>query len=154
MHERLVPFATLPHLVSFDSAYVDVWPKRARLERSLARAYRQASTRLLGLPRALIHHEFYPSNVLVARDRVVPVDWELAAAGPAVLDLGALACGWSGAAYEEILSAYGDVDPGDVAAARLHLAVRWLGWSRGWKAPLEHERDWLAEAYGAAALLT
>ena len=42
--------------------------------------------RLVRLPRTLIHGELYPSNVIVGRghhrERVCPVDWEMAALGP------------------------------------------------------------------------
>jgi len=38
--------------------------------------------------------------------------------------------------------------------ARLHLALRWLGWSRDWTPPREHARDWWAEAKGAAERIT
>jgi hypothetical protein len=37
--------------------------------------------------------------------------------------------------------------------ARLHLAIRWLGWMPNWHPP-EHQRfDWVAEAFAAAAAL-
>ena len=88
--------------------------------------------------------------MLVGAERIVPVDWELAAAGPAVVDLAALTTGWSGDEAEAIVAAYGEVEHADLMAARLHLAVRWLGWSPGWTPPAEHRRDWLAEAEAAA----
>ncbi|CAA9480570.1 MAG: hypothetical protein AVDCRST_MAG30-771, partial [uncultured Solirubrobacteraceae bacterium] len=35
-------------------------------------------------------------------------------------------------------------------AARLVVAVGWLGWSPGWTPPPEHAQDWLAAALDAA----
>ena len=119
----------------------------------VASRHEEVVERLLALPRTVIHGELYPSNVLVAGSRVCPIDWELAAAGPGLVDLAALATGWTGADQGAIIAAYGDVDANDLDSCRLHLAVRWLGWSRTWNAPKAHARDWLAEAVGAAERL-
>jgi len=100
-----------------------------------------------------IHGELYASNVIVAGDRVAVVDWEMAAVGPAVIDVAALATGWAAEKQDALIGAYGELDPADVAAARLHLALQWLGWRRGWQAPPEHRRDWLEEARAAAEML-
>ena len=54
---------------------------------------------------------------------------------------------------EAIVQAYGRVDPLDLAAAQLVLAVQWLGWCEGWRPPREHSHDWLAEARSAAEVL-
>jgi hypothetical protein len=153
MHRRLAPFAPRTFLLSLDRAYFAAWLDRARLGPWFANAHARAVERLLALPRVVIHNELYPSNVVVAGDRIVPVDWELTALGPAVIDVVALAAGWDGEEYEQILAAYGPLDTADVAAARLHLAVRWIGWSEGWTPPPEHRLDWRAEAEAAAALL-
>jgi Phosphotransferase enzyme family len=149
-HETLAAAAAEACLLRLDESYYRRWPRCARLSPAMAAPYRHAVSRLVALPVVVIHHEFYPSNVLVADDHIAPVDWELAAAGPAVLDLAALVTGWDGEQLDAILRAYGPVDVQDLAAARLHLAVRWLGWSRDWEPPLEHRRDWLAEATAAA----
>lgn len=113
-------------------------------------ACRLALERLDRLPRTLVHGEFYPSNVLVAGDRVVPVDWETAAMGPGVIDLAALVTGWDAGVTRRLVAAYGAVEPADLLAARLALALRWLGWSAEWTAPAEHRQDWLREAVAAA----
>ncbi len=113
-----------------------------------------AIERLLVLPPTLIHGELYPSNLILGCDRIAAVDWETAALGPGALDLAALVTGWDPAASRAISGAYGAVDPGDLAAARLLLALQWLSWSRDWRAPPEHRRDWLAEAHAAAEELT
>ena len=43
----------------------------------------------------------------------------------------------------------GPVEQEERAAARLHLAVQWLGWSRDWTPPREHATDWLGESVSA-----
>ena len=98
------------------------------------------------VPQTLIHGELYPSNVLVDPPRVCPVDWEMAAIGPGVIDLAALCGGWETVAAARLTAAYGPVDASDLARACLHLALQWLGWSAGWKPPPEHSHDWLGEA--------
>jgi hypothetical protein len=134
----------------------------------LATRYDDVVERLLALPATVIHGEFYASNVLLTTDgRVAPVDWELAGAGPGLIDLAALTTGWDvpdrGAlerAYEHEVRASGalQVLPGDqgetLDLCRLHLAVRWLGWAPSdWSPPKEHRRDWLGEAMGLAERL-
>src|SRR5207244_7203663 len=71
----------------------------------IAGRYSQVVERLLTLPLTLIHGEFYPSNILVHEIetcrsrltgdtvRVCPVDWEMAAVGPGLIDLAALTAG-------------------------------------------------------------
>jgi hypothetical protein len=102
------------------------------------------------LPRTLIHGELYASNVLVSGARIAAVDWEMAAIGPGVIDLAALVTGWDSDSRRRIVAAYGEVAQADLAAARLQLALQWLGWAKQWDAPAEHRRDWLAEARDAA----
>ena len=91
---------------------------------------------LASWPRTLLHGAFYASNILVDDGdtpvRVCPVDWEMAADGPGVIDLAALTAGeWQ---HDE---------PGRIA--RIYLAVQWLGWARDWVPPPEHRHDWAAE---------
>lgn len=116
--------------------------------------------RLDALPRAFLHGELYPANVLVARGegptRIAPVDWELAGTGPYALDLAALVSGWSredreamcrsfhrslpaGApSFEELLAA--------TELCELSLALQWIGWAPGWVPPEAQRRDWAGEA--------
>ena len=88
-----------------------------------------------------------------------PVDWEMAAVGPGLVDLAALAGGWDEAERARLLGAYREglaeggveLDPEPVQAAdldrcRLHLAIQWIGWSAEWRPPPEHRQDWLGEA--------
>jgi len=116
--------------------------------------------RLDALPRAFVHGELYPANVLVARGewqtRVAPVDWELAGRGPYALDLAALAGGWnredrlamcrafhqslpaSAPNFEELLAA--------TELCELSLALQWIGWAPGWVPPEAQRHDWRGEA--------
>lgn len=48
---------------------------------------------LANAPRALIHGELYPQNVLINEDGPVVIDWESAGIGPGVLDLAVLTQG-------------------------------------------------------------
>ena len=136
---------------------------RQRLD-SLVKRYDELVQRLTALPQTLIHGEFYASNVLVEQTadglRVCPVDWELAARGPGLLDLAALTAGsWTeeqkralALAYREALPPAAGWPPAPDAflealdCCYLHLAVQWLGWSPEWSPPPEHAQNWLAEA--------
>jgi hypothetical protein len=139
--------------------------------RKLVRRYDEVVRFLASLPTCFVHGEFYASNILVDTSqplaRVCPVDWELAGIGPGVVDLAALVVGkWTDAQREELIDAYRSGLPpdhpwsDDVAAlsravdfARLHLAVKWLGWSRYWTPPTTQAHDWLAEAVAMAEKL-
>lgn len=167
------------HLLDYDRAHYRRWIERAS---SFARASGQPESRarsvdwlaaryepvieeLLAMPKTVIHGEFYASNVLVAGDaanpRVCPVDWELAAAAPGLIDLAALVSGnWSDADREAIVSAYrSTLGPASFSArqldlARLHLAVQWLGWAEpSWSPPQGQRHDWLGEALALAERL-
>jgi len=167
-----------PELIRYDADWYRTWARRA-LEfakeltpaaRNVLGNYDPFVERLLGLPRSCIHGEFYASNVLVHRQekatRVAPVDWEMAAVGPGLIDLAALVAGnWTNFKRTAIALAYfderkkvtaarsGESDPlGDSVRltwlldhARLHLAIQWLGWSDRWLPPTEHRHDWMRE---------
>jgi len=140
---------------------------RARFDR-LAQSYDRLVERLLALPPTLLHGDFYPANVLTqlwtGGVRVWPVDWELAALGPGPEDLAALVAGkWGGAERRAMALAYRDALPSaggwpppaeDFLTAldwcRLHVAVRWLGWSADWSPPPVQANDWLGDAVGLA----
>jgi len=153
-------------LLRNDDRIYGLWLERA-LERSdgldaLRPAYEIAVRTLASLPDALLHGECYPSNVIVrdSPDQApVFVDWEMAAVGPGVIDLAALTAGWDEASRDEIVAAYrsewtlglSDRDfAAALTAARLQVAVRWLGWSSTWSPPVAHARDWRAEAFAQA----
>jgi hypothetical protein len=160
-------------LLVYDEAFYWRWLERARvfaagrvLDR-IARGYAPVVARLTAMPRSVIHGEFYPCNILIrgrgARARVCPVDWELAAVGPGLIDLAALMTGWDDRAQHALAQAYRAERSGrargslpadfwtDLDCCRLHLAVRMLGWSSDWTPPPQHARDWLAEAAALAA---
>jgi aminoglycoside phosphotransferase (APT) family kinase protein len=179
LHERFAGAAAQwPFLLRYDGALWRVWIDRAagfardgdagrwgaggaeRILR-LADSYGDVADRLAALPPTFIHGEFYPSNVLVGPGpdpgarRIAPIDWELAACGPGLLDLAALTTGWPAEDSAAIEVAYlerhepetrGQPLDEALAACRLHLAVQWLAWEPSWSPPAEHRRDWLAEA--------
>jgi hypothetical protein len=149
----------------------------------IARRYASVVARLTAMPRTVIHGEFYPCNILIRgtgpRARVCPVDWELTAIGPGLIDLAALMTGWDDRAQRALARAYRDaaretqaqetktrqerplpvsINGGrssrdfqaDLDCCRLHLAVRMLGWSESWTPPPQHARDWLGEAASLA----
>jgi hypothetical protein len=159
----------------YDEAFYSRWLERAQriaarrpaLRRAvdrIARGYAPVVKRLAGMPRTLIHGEFYPCNILIGRTghrvRVCPVDWEMAALGPGLMDLACLTTGWALRAQRALVRAYRAAGPGatarsariphdvwvDFRCCRLHLAVRMLGWSDTWAPPPHHAHDWLAEA--------
>jgi hypothetical protein len=191
MHARFAEetgrLARVAPLLRYDAGFYRLWADRARA--SLGRAglrlsrdarrgmeqlfgeYDRVVERLVGLPLTFVHGEFYASNVLVHEEggglRVCPVDWEMAAVGPGLVDLAALtAGGWTAPEREALALAYhaalvpcedwpSALDAFLVALdyCRLHVAVQWLGWSPEWSPPPEHAQDWLGEALGLAEKL-
>ena len=141
--------------------------------RALAARYDAVTEQLAALAPTFIHGEFYPSNVLVQQGgktpRVCPIDWEIAAVGPGLLDLAALSVGkWTDAERARLAVAYraaaapvaetashlsDDEFERALDFARLHLAVQWLGWEPRWEPPAEHRHDWLGEALTLAERL-
>jgi aminoglycoside phosphotransferase (APT) family kinase protein len=143
-------------------------PGRRRVIDDLARRYEPVVKRLPRLPQTLIHGEFFACNIVVeagrAAGRVCPVDWEMAAVGPGLIDLAALAAGWVEPKQRALARAYlaATREPGparvhasrrltrafleDFDRCRLYLAVRMLGWSDEWQPPRAHQHDWLADA--------
>ena len=165
-------------LIRYDAGFYRRWMTRAsafaergdaarrRQLRWLAGRYERVVDLLTALPTTLLHGELYASNVLVQESaagiRVAPVDWEMAAVGPGLVDLAALtAGGWSSEDRAAIARAYDEARPlprtstweefpRTLEYCRLHLAVQWLGWSSDWSPPREHAQDWLGEALGLA----
>lgn len=182
MHAALAPAAAAPppSLLHYGPDLFRTWIDRARefaqrpgtpwdeetraVVVDLSERYEPVVERLSALPATIVHGEFYPSNVLVqdplSAIRVAPIDWEIAAVGPGLLDLAALTIGkWTPAeraalarAYREAAEAGPSAEalPADFDAAldccRLHLAVQALGWDPDWQPPAEHRHDWLAES--------
>jgi Ser/Thr protein kinase RdoA (MazF antagonist) len=174
---------TTAPLVIYDRTLYQTWRERALAFSSgwtakdrheltwLSERYETVIERLLSLPATFIHGEFYASNVLVEQTasgwRVAPVDWEMAAIGPGLIDLAALTAGsWSEDDRRSLVAAYCETRISsqathatlnammtDLAYCRLHLAVQWLGWSACWTPPSEHTHDWLGEAVRLASEL-
>lgn len=171
LHARPLPQGCC-HLLRYDAASLHEWLPRAVAQvpsgvlDGVGAVWERAVARVSAWPRAVVHGDYHPSNVLVARTggepRIRPVDWELAGIGPGLLDLAALTSGsWSAAARERIAVAYQRALPpaarsscadllDALAHCRLLHAVQWLGWSPGWIPPPEHAHDWLAEAAALA----
>ena len=183
MHRRLAQqdldqLRTSARLIVYDAPFYRVWmhraaevfdpasvePRASREAFEFVRArHDRVVERLLALPPTVIHGEFYASNVLTTDEhgtiRVCPVDWEMSAVAPGLIDLAALTLGeWPAEDRRGFLAAYMDglgdqasaMSIGDVAEAvdycQVHLAVQWLGWFGGNPPNASHARDWLAEA--------
>ena len=178
-HGRLRSVAGAPEgacLVNYTAEFYALWPRRvaelvvgrnpadaraAALGPMLAR-YGGVIDRLTRLPTTMIHGEFYASNILAggsgAGARVIPVDWEMAAIGPGLMDLADLTAGtWPEAERRSMVDAYREALPQELApppeefgvaldSCRLHKAMQWLGWAADWEPPKAHRHDWLDEA--------
>jgi aminoglycoside phosphotransferase (APT) family kinase protein len=182
-HARLAAdaaaLATPARLLRYDEAYYARWHERAEsaLRRAsrpdahrLLRAYCTGISLLLRLKPTFIHGEFHASNVLVeplpAGVRITPVDWEMAALGPGLMDLADLTAGkWTPAQRQMLADAYREAAAAagaptgpeferELAYCRLHRAVQWLSWSPDWSPPREHAQDWLGEAMLACEVLS
>jgi hypothetical protein len=158
LHSRFVGYDDPSKaLLRYDAQFFAIWPTRAGARhpdlRRLAKRYDDVIEILSAEPQTLIHGEFYASNILVAASRIAPVDWEMAGIGPGALDLAALISGWDGDSAAAIIAGYGEVSSAALNAARLHIAMQWLGWSDSWTPPSEHARDWVSEALYAAERL-
>jgi hypothetical protein len=72
--------------------------------------YGELAAIMAGQPRTLVHGNYRPKNVMVRRSpepmRVAPVDWEVAAVGSPLYDLGHLLDGYRGERLEALFSAY------------------------------------------------
>jgi hypothetical protein len=154
-HEQLAGGRAPDSLLRLDREHLLRWRDRARSISSLEiGGYDEAVERLARLPTTIVHGELYPSNVLLDGNRVCPVDWEMASVGPGVLDVAAITTGWDEEAQQGLADAYlralasppsAEEFERDLDCARLHLAVRWLGWADGWAPPPEHAHDWRDE---------
>jgi Ser/Thr protein kinase RdoA (MazF antagonist) len=185
MHRKLAsfvePYQRGSRILRHDAAYYQGWieraleivEKRENLPRKtntrpesqwLEDQCRLAIRHICELPVAIIHGEFYPSNILIRPPgypiRICPIDWETAAIGPALIDLAALIGGnWTEQQKQELAIAYYEALSPEIAtwgnlqdfakalqSCELLLAMKWLGWSSNWQPPPEHRFDWFAEA--------
>ncbi len=165
-------------LLQHDDAFYRLWLERALMfhsveitrsvRESLKCTYVRAIERLIQLPSTLIHGEFFASNILVQETQagwhIRPVDWEMAAIGPGLIDLAALSSGaWAESERMKMAAAYHDALGSEARSAfplndllmalddcRLYLAFKWLGWAPDWSPPPESAHDWLGEAIALA----
>jgi thiamine kinase-like enzyme len=91
---------------------------------------------------------------------ICPVDWEVAALAPGLIDLAALTLGdWTDEKREKMVIAYREAlesrngwPPSlpelveGVEYSQLHIAVQLLGWASDWLPPERHTQNWLQEA--------
>jgi aminoglycoside phosphotransferase (APT) family kinase protein len=184
LHSRFMGKATEllssnPHLLRHDFRWFVSWAERARVailgsadQRTrelldMLDRYDEIASVLASLPNTFVHGEFFPSNILVQPNvkdpEVWPVDWEMTAVGPGLLDTAALVAGWGRLERETLVSAYRlamvehGVATGSisevlevVSMCQLHFALQWLGWAENWRPPSEHARDWIGEALTSA----
>ena len=166
--------AAQTNLIRYDETYYRRWARWAAERtagregdaelRTLWERYDHVVRRLTRLPVTFIHGEYHASNIVIRTtpregERVCPVDWEMAALGPGVMDLADLTAGnWTDAERADMTAAYRDVTPRgwteeDLDYCRLHRGVQWLGWSDDWTPPREHAQDWRAEVVRLARKL-
>src|SRR5579859_3140171 len=175
------------HLVRYDENILRTWVVRAeeflrrgyadnspsvwRQFERLANRYDQVIARLLDLPMSLIHGEFFPSNVILRPTKrgwkICPVDWEMAAIGPGLIDLAALTAGnWTREQKHKLVAAYREgwqlqhgwpTSVSELLEAvdycQLHLSVKLLGWASDWSPPKRHTQNWLGEALRLSGVL-
>jgi Phosphotransferase enzyme family len=135
-----------------DDAYFRQWAGRTRQYASplmpelpwlptLCSRFEDAVEELGAHDRTVVHGEFTPHNVLVAGDRVAPVDWECAALSTGEIDLASLTDRWPRDVVEVCESAYAEARwPGGTPAefgrvldlARCYWQFRWLGKKPAW----------------------
>jgi phosphotransferase family enzyme len=179
---RISSIAPWVPLIQYDAAFYRRWMRRARRFllnadlktrarlRWLASHYEAVVEEVAALPVALVHGEFYASNILIESQAgqacVRPLDWELAGLGCPLMDLAALTAGWADERRSELaFSYYAEVNPHAsswlepdaflraIECCRVQLAVQCLGWARNWTPPRSHAQDWLGEALRAAERL-
>ena len=142
----------LAFLRRYDAEYYRQWAHRTAVLAAgllgrfpflapLCARFRDAVEPLLDAP-TVIHGEYAPKNVLLAGERVCPVDWESAAVGAGEVDLASLTDGsWPASLVDECVEMYAKARwsaPAPAAfAMRLHLArlywnFRWLGERAEW----------------------
>ena len=160
------------HLIRYDRRFYAAWMQRASafvgggvMElRPIEEAYRHVIACLLAEDVTFIHGEFYSSNILVEGEdagcTVRPIDWEMAALGPALMDVACLMAGrWTDEERADVADGYyatlaehgRPVPPRErylktLDCCLIHLCVRNLGWSRDWSPPSDRRHDWLGEA--------
>ncbi len=141
-----------PYLALYDADYYLGWSMRvAEFSRPLFEQYpwlptlcKRASEsfkHLLEAPLTVIHGECYATNWLVNESKVISIDWESAALAAGAIDVASVAWGWGEEALRDCRKSYENtrwpngppaVFDKQITAARLYLALRWLGDCAEW----------------------
>lgn len=117
----------------------------------LCRRFEEAAEDLTVAEPVIIHGEYTPHNILVARNTLYPVDWESAAIAVGEIDLAMVTDGWSEDLARDcevayVRSRWPDGEPGGferrLGLARLYSQFRWLG--DGWRS--HDEVAWRVDA--------
>lgn len=150
-HEKRGQDPSFSFLIDYDGAYYAGWARRtveyaATMDLNLpwlADLCRRAEAvlcELLDAPRAVIHGEYYPRNILAKDGTIYPVDWESAARAPGEIDLATLTDRCSPDVVDRCEAAYrvarwpGGAPQGftrTLDVARLYVHLRWLGATAG-----------------------
>jgi aminoglycoside phosphotransferase (APT) family kinase protein len=173
--EKFLDGRTVSSINVLDARYFRSWSQRTRAFtrssdaskpwiESVCAAFEELAPSLVSETLTVVHGEFYPANVLVARGRVLPVDWQSAAVGPGEIDVASLIEGWGdGAIVAECLRTYersrwphGTPESfrQRLNLARVYWPLRWLGDDPAWSLNPKRARyfDELKEAARRAGL--
>ena len=91
---------------------------------------------LMAFAPVIIHGEYYQHNILFHQGQVCPVDWESAAIAEGLIDLASLTDGWESKVAGLCAETYAQTRwpvaipaefPKVFQAAKLYMAIRWLG---------------------------
>lgn len=144
--EERLSEASMRFLSRYDAEYYLGWARRTswltghlRQRFSwltpLCGRFEEAVALLLASPQAVIHGEYYPSNVLFRAGTVYPIDWESAAVAAGEVDLATLTEDWGTKIERQCELEYRrarwpEGSPADferrLCSARLYLQFRWL----------------------------
>jgi hypothetical protein len=152
-NETAIPLlAQRGELRRYDADYYFAWANRA-LEMAclfdysyswlpmVRDAFAQLIPLLVGTGITIVHGELYPSNVLINRRGVFPVDWESSAIATGALDVATAVEGWPEEEVREFEVVYRRARwPNEpipsrdetLDAARLYWLLRWLGDRAEW----------------------
>jgi hypothetical protein len=137
---------SLPFLLRLDAAYYGRWMERAavfvdaaagryRWFPMLFERFQEFGPSMLTRRPTVVHGMYFSKNVVCQGPTVRPIDWEAAGAGAGELDLATVTTGWPARVMTQAEQDYSrarwpDGGPADfplvLAAARIHLGIRWL----------------------------
>jgi len=160
LSERRLDDPAYRFLPQYDRAYYRGWVDRVRRYakrhdlggrwlNAVCLEFENTIADLLNAPRAVIHGEYYPANILLHRQKVRPVDWETAAVACGEIDVACLTEGWSAALSRECEYAYRDARwPAGaprgfqrrLRAARFYMLFRWAGERTAWTTKADRDQ--------------